>query len=50
MVEQVHRAADGGSRVEQVDVDAQVGQVHGGGHAGDAGTGHKNRVVMISRS
>jgi hypothetical protein len=48
VVEEVHRAADGGSRVEEVDVDAEVSEVHGGSHTGDTGTGDEDRVVRVN--
>jgi hypothetical protein len=39
VVEEVHGAADSGGWVEEVDLDAEVGEVGGGGHTGDAGAG-----------
>ena len=48
MVEEVHGAADGGCRVEEVDVEAELGEVHGGSHTGDAGAGDEDRVVRVN--
>ncbi len=50
VVEEVHGAADGGSGVEEVDLDAEVGEVSGGGHTGDAGAGDEDRVVRVGGS
>jgi hypothetical protein len=38
VVEEVHGAADSGSGVEEVDVDVELGEVHGGSHTGDTCT------------
>jgi len=50
VVEKVHGAADGGSGVEEVDLEAEVSEVSGGGHTGDACTGDEDRVVRVSGS
>jgi len=49
VVEEVHGAADGGSGVEEVDVEAEVGEVGSGGHTGDASTGDEDRVARVDR-
>jgi hypothetical protein len=49
MVKEVHGAADGGSGVEEVDVEAAMGEVRGGGHTGDASASDEDRVVMERR-
>ena len=36
-----------GRGVEEMDVEAEVGQVHGGGHAGDTGADDEDRVVAV---
>ncbi len=48
VVEEVHGTADGGCRVEEGDVEAEVGEVRGGSHTGDTGTGDEDRVVRAT--
>jgi hypothetical protein len=48
VVEEVHRATDGRSRVEQMDGDALLGEVQRGGHAGNAGAHDEHRGVWLA--
>jgi len=48
VVEEVEGAADGGRRVEEVDGNPELGEVEGGGHAGDAGADDEDRVVWMA--
>jgi hypothetical protein len=43
VVEEVHGTADGGCVVKEVDRVAEVGEVQGGGHAGETGADDEDR-------
>jgi len=45
VVEEVHGAADGGCVVEEVDGVAEMGEVQGGGHAGEAGADDEDGIM-----
>jgi hypothetical protein len=47
VVEEVEGAADGRSGVEEVDVEAELGEVRGSSHAGNASAGDEDRVERV---